>query len=173
MVGSADLVAFVTNLSLGVPLLILGGASLAWWITTRVARPPSLGPTPNRRSWKESPGSVAYAALAEDRYLLSVYLLRERLTALRGEQRDVRAVAIPSGWEARSIPDGPLVLALRRAQASLNKAYLAAYLDEEAPRAWAFSEWSTERRSRGAQRAFDQATDDMTRALETLGPGSW
>jgi hypothetical protein len=167
----ASFVDFVTNLSLGVPVLILGGAALTWWITTRVFPPPVLTPTSELRSWRERPGSMAYAALTQEHYLLATFLLRERVLNHRSEQADI--VTPESTGQQGSLASAgmPSTELPSHALADLREAYRAAYLAEELRRGSLFAGWTAARRRRHAEQAFELATEESARILDPSGAG--
>ncbi|MGA8276093.1 MAG: hypothetical protein WB852_07370, partial [Thermoplasmata archaeon] len=65
----------VSNVSYGLPLLLLVGAGLLWWWTTRATPPPHLHATPPYHSWRVNPVAAAYSSLHQERYLLAAFLL--------------------------------------------------------------------------------------------------
>ncbi|MCI4364533.1 MAG: hypothetical protein L3K10_00490 [Thermoplasmata archaeon] len=161
-------IPFGWDVSYGLPLLILGGAAIGWWLTTRVALPPRLTPSAPYRSWRESPRSAAYAALQGEQYLLASYLLRERLL----ESAAVRLGVLPEEVEGRGrrpveVPL-PRPLSFRRTLRHLATAYRSAYLAEGISPWVGFGEWTMPRRRRVAERDFTRAAEEVESVVRAL-----
>jgi hypothetical protein len=155
----------ISNLSYGLPLLILVVATLLWWWSTRAASPPYLVANPPFHSWRVNPVAAAYSSLHQDRYLLAAFLLRERVANLVQEKFGVSPEDLRSWASGGDVPPLPAPLTLRAVLRDLAAAYRSAYL-AEGGRPWeAFSSVTLPLRRRRAERDFEKAAREVDQVM--------
>ncbi len=159
----------VSNVSYGLPLLLLVGAGLLWWWTTRATPPPHLHATPPYHSWRVNPVAAAYSSLHQERYLLAAFLLRERVATLAQEKFGVSPENLRSWASGPTVPDLPPPLLLRRVLRDLAAAYRSAYV-AEGMRSWeTFASVTLPVRRRRAARDFERAAREVEQVLAAWG----
>jgi hypothetical protein len=159
----------LSNVSFGLPLLIVIGAGLVWWWVSRVSSPPYLVATPPYHSWRINPVSAAYASLRQDQYLLASFLLRERVAAIAQARFGVSPENLRAWAAGRDVPDLSLSLTLHRVLNDLASAYQSAYLAEGMPPWNPFSQLTLGMRRRRAARDFDRAARDVEQVVAAWG----
>jgi len=162
-------VPILSNVSFGLPLVILIAAVLAWWWTTRVAAPPYLTASPPFHSWRINPVAAAYAALRQERYLLAAFLLRERLAELAEERFGVFPEHLRSWASSDAAPALLPPLTLRRVLRDLTAAYRSAYLAEGVRPSEMLAGLTIPIRRRRAVRDFERAADEVQRVIAEWG----
>jgi hypothetical protein len=162
----------VSNVSYGLPLLILVVAGIVWWWTSRALPPPHLVASPPYHSWRVNPVAAAYSSLHEERYLLAAFLLRERVADLARERFGVSPEDLRSWASGDDAPMLPAPLTLRRVLRDLASAYRSAYI-AEGMRSWeAFSSVTLPIRRRRAARDFERAAREVEQVAAAWGPAA-
>jgi hypothetical protein len=154
-----------SNVSYGLPLVILVGVAFVWWWTTRAALPPYFVADPPYHSWRVNPVAAAYSSLREERYLLAAFLLRERVATLAQDRFGISPEDLRAWASDRNAPPLPPPLTLRRVLRDLVVAYRSAYL-AEGMRSWqTFAGLTVPIRRRRAARDFERAAREVEQVV--------
>jgi hypothetical protein len=162
----------LSNITLGLPVVLLLGAGVVWWLTTRATTPPRLVAEPTLRPWRVNSVAATYSSLRRERHLLPSYVLRERLLSVARERFGVSPDELRTGTSSASVPKPVIGLTVRRVLRDLDVAYASAYLAEEAPPWGPLGGLLTPRRRQRAVRAFERASREVEEVLATWGPAA-
>jgi len=171
MVGiEAALVAFLSDPTYGIPLLIaaLLTLALAWWALSRTDVPPPLLPGVAPEFWRIQIDSRAYYTLDRGEYLVAVDALGRRLGAVVDEKFHLK-IGRKADRDAPYVDAAlPSPLTLRDLIGDLSRAYYSAYWAEQPGWLAARWPWLHRRAQRRAAREFRRVTDEIARALPAL-----
>ena len=159
-----------TNVSYGIPLLLLGLAALVWFLVDRGRYPPRFEPTRPNRDWLRGPTAAVYEALQAGRYSPAIDYAAYRAEVVLGRRYGITvAPRAPGWWQRRRLP--ATAQRLLRSTATLERAYRLARLAETAAPDDPISRWRRPGWEHRARTLFDQALRELGPMLPSLEEG--
>jgi hypothetical protein len=168
--GESAVIAFLSDPTYDIPLVlaVVLGALLGWWARARSATLPEMTPRFGHDWWNKRPDTVAFVALSQGRYFLTLSGLWLRFSTVVREHLNIRVEVSHELDRASMSAELPEPLTLRRVARNLARAYHSAYLAERPSWLELRWPWLGRRQQRRAARDFARAVADLEVALPVL-----
>jgi len=163
-------VGLFTNLTYGIPLLLIGIATLAWFLIDRGRFPPRFEPTRPNRDWLRGPTAAVYESLQAHRYSPAIDYAAYRAEVVLGRRFGVALVPrAPGWWQRRRLP--ATARQLLRSAAALDRAYRLARLAETSDPNDPILRWRRPAWEARARTLFERALSELGPLLPPLEEG--